>query len=255
MRGSQVFGLAVGWLAVALSMAAIGTASLARVGLSTSGPQAQITVSRSTSAGQSDSVLAPASGDWITISARTQADVGTVSLVELTTPVTPARTTVAAAGSMASSAEPQPSPPSDTPTAPVVKAPVVKAPLVEAPVVVIPDNDALDTADGVQPMKPATTKLSQDLTPNHPSDGTATKASDSLLVATESFSTVRLSEGAIRAGCNETALTFVEPKPSDDYQSTQRTSGSRTSVTFDGPTELTVWVSCSDGKPSFSILH
>src|SRR5487761_2774286 len=51
VKGSQVAGLAGGWLAIALSMAAIGSVAVGRVGVSSSEAQVQITVTKSVRAG------------------------------------------------------------------------------------------------------------------------------------------------------------------------------------------------------------
>jgi hypothetical protein len=60
-------------------------------------------------------------------------------------------------------------------------------------------------------------------------------------------------EGAISAGCQGPALAFADPTPSDGYDVSTRTTSFGASITFDGPTTLSVWVNCSDGDPSFAI--
>ncbi len=62
----------MGWLAVALSMAAIGTASLARVGMGTAPSLPQITVRASADAGSAASAAAAVSDDSVTIPAPIQ---------------------------------------------------------------------------------------------------------------------------------------------------------------------------------------
>ncbi|HET7725002.1 MAG TPA: hypothetical protein VFK68_10210 [Propionibacteriaceae bacterium] len=47
MKGSHLAALVTGWLAVAMASAAIGSASVARVGLAAAEPRSQITVTRS----------------------------------------------------------------------------------------------------------------------------------------------------------------------------------------------------------------
>jgi hypothetical protein len=59
VKHSQVAGLAVGWLAVALSMAAIGTAAVDRVGMGNAAAQVQATVTKSATVGISAVASAP----------------------------------------------------------------------------------------------------------------------------------------------------------------------------------------------------
>jgi hypothetical protein len=66
------------------------------------------------------------------------------------------------------------------------------------------------------------------------------------------MSTWESPEGAISAGCQGTALAFADPTPSDGYGVDTQTTWFGASITFDGPTTLTVWVDCSDGHPSFA---
>ncbi len=60
VRHSQVAGLAVGWLTVALSMAAIGSAAVSRVGMGTAEALVQVTVTKSVTVGIYGAALAPA---------------------------------------------------------------------------------------------------------------------------------------------------------------------------------------------------
>jgi hypothetical protein len=242
VKRSQVAGLAVGWLAVALSMAAIGAAAVARVGVDSTGSQVQITVSRSTSQGKSVATLAPSSQSSVAISVPTQADLDTASLAQYAKPVTPARTSSTPASAKTSSAAPQPTPTSSATLPPLAAVPEIG--------VLAPDDAATTRATST----PSATKPGKGTT-KHPSGGKTATGSGSATVVAVSFSAWRHAEGAIRAGCNGPSLAFVESKAGDGYEASQRASWFRTAITFDGPTTVSVGVSCSDGKPSFSILR
>jgi hypothetical protein len=241
VKRSQVAGLAAGWLAIALSMAAIGAAAVSRVGVDVTESQVQITVARPTRDVQAAWTPAPAA-DTFNISPAARPNVPTVSFAQYTKAVTPARTTVAPVA--AKSVVATPAAPSSTVTA--------------APVVAVPNSAVVDTEDGSTTTPPVpsttpTTKPGKDSTKHHSSGNTASGSGSTAVVAT-SLSVWKEAEGAIRAGCMGTELTFVEAKPSQGYEASQRTSWVRTAVTFKGPTKVSVGVSCSGGEPSFSIL-
>ena len=79
-----------------------------------------------------------------------------------------------------------------------------------------------------------------------------TTATENPPVVAVTFAAWSHPQGAIRAGCKGTQLAIVEPKPSDGYTTSRRLAWIRSSITFDGPEKLSVFVSCADGLPSFS---
>jgi hypothetical protein len=232
----------VGWLAIALSMAAIGAAAVARVGVDVTESQVQITVSRPTRDVQATSTPAPAANTFGT-SLAAPPNVPTVSFAQYAKAVTPARTTAAPVAAKRVVA---------TPAAP--SSTVTVAPVVEVPDSAVVDPEGGSTTTPPVPSTTPTTKPGKDSTKHHQSGNTATVSGSGAVVAM-SISAWREAEGAIRAGCQGTELTFVEAKPSDGYDAIQRTSWLRTAVAFTGPTKVSVGVSCSGGEPSFSILH
>jgi hypothetical protein len=242
VRASQVAGIAVGWLAVALSMAAIGSAAVARVGGDVAAPQAQITVMRSIDTGNSDASPAPGIDTSMAVAALTQPGFRTVSVATSANPVTQVRTNVAAARTKTSSATPQQPLASTATTAPVVAVPDV----------VVVGSEPTPTATPVA-STPSKTKPGKNHSTKNPPGSQATSASGGPVVAAASVATWHRAEGAIRAVCQGTALASVQLKPSGGYESTERTSQVRSAITFDGPSTVSVRVTCADGTPSFEI--
>jgi hypothetical protein len=248
VRGSQVAGIAVGWLAVALSMAAIGSASVARVGGDVAEPQTQITVWRSITTGNSGASLAPAVDTSRAMAALTQPGFSTVSVVQSAKPLTSARTPAAPVSSQASSATPQP-----TPTRSVTAVPVVTA----APLVAVPNDLAVGSEPTTTPVAstPTKSKPGKDHSTKYASDSQTTGTPGSAVVAAASVATWQQAVGAISAVCQGTGLASVQLSPSEGYEATEHTSPVRDEITFDGPSTLSVRVTCSEGTPSFEILH
>ena len=240
VRSSQVVGLVVGWLAVALSMAAIGTASIARVGVNISDFQTQTAVSISTSERESASMRAPGTVASVAIPAPTLPGPQTVSFAQYAGSVTSARTTRTSARPTSPSATPQAASSSSVTVAPVGVLPAVVE-LGSA----VPAATATPTID-----TPVTTRPDKGST-KHPFRTTTTSYDSA--VAVLAVSTWRSDEGAIRAACQGTSLAFVEPKAGTGYGATERTSWFRTSITFDGATKVSVRVGCSNGTPTFDV--
>ena len=241
VKGPQVAALTVGWLAVALSMAAIGSASVAHVGVGTAESQPRVTVARTVSLGTSATTPVAAPDIVAALSAPTQPAVVTVAVAQDAKPVTHVRTTSAPTAAQTSSALPQVAPTTSPVTVSVGTVPTVG--------VTTPSGTTTLT-----PSTPASTKPGKGSTVKHSSGGKATTTSASATVQAASFSAWRQTAGAIWAGCQGPTLTYVDPKPSDGYGATQRASWIHTSITFEGPTRVSVRVGCSDGKPSFSVL-
>ena len=247
MKHSQVAGLAAGWLAVALSMAAIGTAAVNRVGMGTAKAQVQVTVARSVTVGISGAVLAPAqapSSEAATPSAvKGESGTHTVSLTQYA--LSAARTTSASANVQVPITVPRSTPASSSAAVP--------------PIVAVPGSEALLPQDGTP-----TTTLTTTPTKAKPTKVTTPKKSTVINAATATadpsvvavtFAAWSGPQGAIRAGCKGTQLAIVEPKPSDGYTVSQRLALVRSSITFDGPEKLSVVVSCEDGLPRFSTMR
>ena len=239
MKGSQVAGLTAGWLAVALSMAAIGTASVGRVGVDTAGPRAQVTVTKTVLVGDSASTSVAATDIAVVTSASTQPVAATVTAAQYVKPITPARTAAAAAKTSSALQTP---PRSASPGPPTLGVPIVSAPVVGSTIVGVERPGDEDTASTWLPVPTkGGTKLAS---------GTASTSPATVGVST---STWRGAQGAIWAGCKASALTSLDPKPSKGYSVSARSTWLGTTITFVGPTTLSVLVRCSDGKSSFTI--
>lgn len=247
MKHSQVAGLAVGWLAVALSMAAIGTAAVNRVGMGSAGAQVQVTVTKSVTVGISAVASAPSASPSSEPPApsgvKGESGTRTVSLTQYARSA-PTRTTAptpASANVQVSITVPQPTPASSGATVP--------------PVVAVPQSEVLLPEDGTPTTTPTKAKLTKVTTPNKPTGSKTTTATENPSVVALTFAAWRHPQGAIWAGCTGTKLAFFEPKASDGYTATQRLAWIRSSITFDGPEKLSVFVSCADGLPSFSTVR
>jgi hypothetical protein len=246
VKHSQVAGLAAGWLAVALSMAAIGTAAVNRVGMGTATAQVQVTVARSVTVGIYGAVLAPAqapSSEAASPSA-VMGESGTRT-VSLTLARSAARTTSASADVQVPITVPRSTPASSSAAVP--------------PVVAVPGSEALLPEDGTPTTTPTTTltkaKPTKVTTPKKSTVINAATATADPSVVAVTFAAWSHPQGAIRAGCKGTQLAIVEPKPSDGYTASQRLVLIRSSITFDGPEKLSVLVSCEDGLPRFSTMR
>lgn len=239
--------MAVGWLAVALSMAAIGSASVTRIGGFASEPQTQITVMRSIDTGNSDASPAPGTDTSMSVATLTQPGPRTVSIAAAPKPVTTVRTTAALISPKTSSATPQPASATTVTAAPVVTVPVV---------VVGSEPTTVSTPAAATPT-PTKTRPGKNNSTKHPyanqSASANQTASTSPVVAAASVATWQGAVGAIKAACQGTALASVQLKASDGYGATQRTSQVRSAITFDGPCTVSVRVTCSDGTPSFEV--
>jgi len=223
-------------------MAAIGSASVARLGGDVAEPRAQITVARSINTGNSDASPAPGPDTSMVIAALTQPGFRTVSVAQPAKPVTSARSTAAPVRSKASSATPQPT------------LAVTVAPVVTVPDVIVVGSEPSPSTTPVTPT-PTKTKPGKDHSTKHPSAGQTTGTSGNPVVAAASVATWRQAQGVIRAACEGTTLASVQLKPGEGYEATDRTSPVRGAITFDGPRKLSVRVSCTEGTPSFEILH
>jgi hypothetical protein len=243
VKHSQVAGLAAGWLAVALSMAAIGTAAVNRVGMGTAKAQVQVTVARSVTVGISGAVLAPAqapSSEAATPSAvKGESGTHTVSLTQYA--LSAARTTSASANIPVPITVPLSTPASSSAAVP--------------PVVAVPGSEALLPQDGTPTTTPTKAKPTKVTTPKKSTVINAATATADPSVVAVTFAAWSGPQGAIRAGCKGTQLAIVEPKPSDGYTASQRLALIRSSITFDGPEKLSVLVSCEDGLPRFSTMR
>jgi hypothetical protein len=243
VKHSQVAGLAAGWLAVALSMAAIGTAAVNRVGMGTAKAQVQVTVARSVTVGIYGAVLAPAqapSSEAATPSAvKGESGTHTVSLTQYA--LSAARTTSASANIPVPITVPLSTPASSSAAVP--------------PVVAVPGSEALLPQDGTPTTTPTKAKPTKVTTPKKSTVINAATATADPSVVAVTFAAWSGPQGAIRAGCKGTQLAIVEPKPSDGYTASQRLALIRSSITFDGPEKLSVLVSCEDGLPRFSTMR
>ena len=148
VKHSQVAGLAVGWLAVALSMAAIGTAAVDRVGMRNAAAQVQVTVTKSVTVGISAVASAPSASPSSEppVPSAVNGDSGTrtVSLTQYARSVTTRTTapTSASANVQVSITVPLPTPPSSGATVP--------------PVVAVPQSEVLLPQDGTPTATPTT---------------------------------------------------------------------------------------------------
>lgn len=239
MKGPQVAGLTLGWLAVALSMAALGTASLAHVGVGTGESQPQVTVTRTISVEKSAPSTVAAPDIAAALSAPAHDNGQPASVVEYVTPFTPSRTTSATPAGTTSSADPQVAPTgSPAPVAPVLDAPGIGA--------LPPGGTAAATSPSAsEPTDDGATAPS----------GTKTTTAPSPTVVAVTLGTWHHKQGTIWAGCRGSSLVSVDATANDGYQATTRTSLALTAVTFVGPTTVSVRVGCTDGTPSFSILR
>jgi hypothetical protein len=174
VKHSQVAGLAVGWLGVALSMAAIGTAAVDRVGIRNAAAQVQVTVTKSVTVGISAVASAPSASPSSEPPAPSavNGDSGTrtVSLTQYarsvttrTTPPTSASETV-----QVSITIPQPTPASSGATVP--------------PVVAVPPSEVLLTEDRTPTATP--TKVT---TPKKPTGSKTVTASANPSVVAVTF--------------------------------------------------------------------
>jgi len=153
VKHSQVAGLAVGWLAVALSMAAIGTAAVDRVGMRNAAAQVQVTVAKPATVGISAVASAPSASPSSEPPAPSavEGDSGTrtVSLTEDARSVTTRTTT--SANVQASITVPQSAPARSGATVP--------------PVVAVPPSEVLLAEDRTPTTTPTKTKSTEVTTP------------------------------------------------------------------------------------------
>ncbi len=219
MKGPRAAALIAGWLAVALSMAALATAAISRVGTTNGGAQVQVTVTRT---------------------ATVPATAPSPSLVTpQAVPVTTSTPDESA---------------SETSTAPVQTVATSSRPAVaELAVVVAPSAPAMSVSAVVAPPAPSTptTSPSSNVTSSKPvplpATSTPTAKSD-----TVSWLTWRRSQGGVRAGCHGSVVLVADQWAAKGYVVTRHSNWIRTVVVFDGPSPLKVLVDCHDRKPNFS---
>jgi len=239
VKGSQVAGLVAGWLAVAMSMAAIGSASVARVGLGASEPQTQITVASSIGTGESQPVGSV---------------VGALSLAGPALPQTPLATvskaqSVAVASAVRKAATPVAAgTPSVTPQPPVVSSTPVLPPATIAPT----DASAKPAKDPTgRPHKSPWTKPTKETT------GSGTKAitSESLVVTAASLTSIwRTAESTVTAQCTGRSLEALRSTLSSGHTAGMQQVRART-ATLSGPTRVSVQAAQSAGTPSPTVAH
>jgi heme-binding NEAT domain protein len=209
VKHSQVAGLAAGWLTVALSMAAIGTAAVGRVGMGTAEALVQVTVTKSVTVGIYGPGLAPAEAPGVVTS---EYGTRTVSITEFarsaatrppsaSTNVQVSTNVQASTNVQVSTTVPQPTPASGG----VAMPPVVEVPASEK---LRPENGTPTTSPTATPTRAKPTKVT---TPKK-SDGSKTAtATVHHSVKAVTFAAWSQPQGAVRAGYKGTQLALVEP--------------------------------------------
>jgi hypothetical protein len=116
VKGSHVAVLVLGWLAVALSSAAIGSSSVARVGLGSAKPQWQITVARTVDTNTSGRISGDGADDILEpLVAPARSEGLTVSVAPYVRPLLAVpRTSSTTSASAAATAAPSPADPPST---------------------------------------------------------------------------------------------------------------------------------------------
>lgn len=232
MKSSQVAGLTAGWLTVALSMAAIGSASVSRVGVDNAESQPQVTVTRTIAVEKVDkAVPTPIAATDIAAAITAPTQVSAASLGQYAKPVTTTRTSVPTSAQTPPASPPITSAttPSDVPGSGSGSGTPGDTPASPPPIVTVPKPTPSPTKD--------------------PSEGHGSAPGSP--GASPSFGVWRHAQGVIWAGCAGQVLTFLDARPSYGYTVTQRTSPVRAAVTFSGPTTASVRINCTFGQPSF----
>lgn len=212
MKRAEAAAIAAGWLTVALSMAAIGSAAVSHVGAGTASVQVQLTVPAAAPATTQRAVqIAPEPPAAPTIDASEAAALTTSVAVPSATVTAP----TAAATAKGIAAVP--------PTAPIPTGLVSSA-------VPTGDNAVLTIADPVA--KPSATS-------------TATSS-------TFDSSRWEGPQGTVWARCDGRQILYVGARPADHYEVTKDYSWSHVSVIFDGPDPVTVTVKCYSSVPHFT---
>lgn len=248
VKHSQVAGLAAGWLTVALSMAAIGTAAVGRVGMGTAEALVQVTVTKSVPVGIYGAGLAsagaPSSEPPAPGVVTSESGTRTVSITEYARSAA-TRTSSASTDVQVSTTVPQPTPASGG----VAVPPVVEVPQSEE---LLPEDGTPTTTPTATPTRAKPTKVT---TPKKPTGSKTATATVNPSVEAVTFAAWSQPQGTVRAGCKGTQLTLVEPKASDGYTASPRLAWIRSLITFDGAEKLSVFVTCEDGLPSFSTVR
>ena len=200
MKHSQVAGLAAGWLTVALSMAAIGTAAVGRVGMGTAGAVAQVTVVKSVTVGIYGAALAPAEAPSSEPPApgvaQGESGTRTVSITEY------ARSAATRAPSASTNVQVSTTVPRPTPASGSVAVP---------PVVEVPQSEALLPENATPTTTPTKAKPTNDTTPKKPTGSKTANATVNASAADVTFAARSHPQDAVRAGCKGTQLALIEP--------------------------------------------
>ena len=224
MKGPHAAALAAGWLAVALSMAALATAAISRVGTQSSGAQAQVTITMTATVRTTSAPAAPSSPAQIPRAAATTA----------ASTIDPPPTTQVGRSSTVSR----------TIVPPVAIAPAPAA-STSRPVVAVPDIGMLLPSTKTPTPTATTKKPTKTPTPSATTKNTV-EASGSL------DSWWKHHQGRIHAGCRGDKLVYAEAWAASGYRVTKSTTWIRTAIRFDGSSPVTVLVGCHHGHASFS---
>lgn len=223
MKGPHAAALAAGWLAVALSMAALATAAISRVGTQSSGAQAQVTITMTATVRATSAPTAPSSAAQIPSAAAKTAGstIDTTQTTQLGRSSTVSRTTFA--------------PPAVIATA--------RAASTSRPAVAVPDIGVLLPSTQT-PTPAATTKK--------PTTSSATSKDTVEASGTASESWWKQRHGRIYADCRGDRLAYAEAWAASGYRVTKSSTWIRTAFLFDGSSPVTVLVGCHDGHATFS---
>jgi hypothetical protein len=202
VKHSQVAGLAAGWLAVALSMAAIGTAAVGHVGVDTSVAQAQATVRKPVTVGIPSAPLAttqtPQSHAPAPSVSASEPSMRTAALAQYVKPAAAATTSTSTpARVQVLVTAPQPTPASTSATV----SSVVKVPQSE---VLVPE----DVSTATTPTTATPTKVKATKKPASRKTTTTDQIKASGSLEAVSVSASRNRQGAISAGCKDGRPSF-----------------------------------------------
>ena len=228
MKGPHAAALAAGWLAVALSMAALATAAISRVGTETSGAQAQVTITMTATVRATPGPTAPSSltqlpgAPEMTAQSTTEVTAG----MEAATQVQATRVRRSSTVSRMTVTQPFAAPAAST----------------SAPVVLVPTIDVPSTPTAT----PTATKSTKTPTPSATTKNT-TEADGTITALTWAHR-----QGGIHAGCLGERLAYAEPWATTGYRVEKSYTWIRTAIFFNGSAPLTVLVGCQGGHPTFS---
>ncbi|MGV8849785.1 MAG: hypothetical protein ACOH16_09570 [Propionibacteriaceae bacterium] len=228
MKGPHAAALAAGWLAVALSMAALATAAISRVGTQSSGAQAQVTITMTATVRATSARTATSSSAQIPSAAGTAAE-PTIDITQAGLSSTVRRTTVA--------------PPAVIATAPA--APTIR------PIVTVPSISVLLPSTPT-PTPTATTQKPTATRPPKTPTSSATSKDTVEASGTASESWWKQRQGRICADCRSDELAHAEAWAASGYRVTKSSTWIRTAIFFDGASPVTVLVGCHDGHATFS---